>query len=155
MTARELNEDFRDLLLAFADENVEFLVVGAHAIGFHGLPRATRDLYVFVRPSLENSRRVYGALAKFGAPLESARIETADFAAPGCVYQIGLPPRRIDVLTELTGVSFDEALEGRGTLILDGRRIHYIGREALIQNKEALGRPQDLADVARLRSQKQ
>lgn len=98
MATPELNDDFRDLLVAFVDEDVDFVVVGAHAVGYHGLPRATLDLDVFVRPSAVNAKRVYAALARFGAPLDSAAVEASDFAAPGCVYQIGLPPRRIDVL---------------------------------------------------------
>lgn len=154
MKDSELNDDFRDLLLAFADAEVEFVVVGAHAVGYHGLPRATRDLDVFVRPSADNARRVYGALARFGAPLASTGVTPADFESRGTVYQIGVAPRRIDVLTEISGVSFDEALVGRGTLVLEGRSIPYIGRAALIRNKEASGRPQDLTDVERLRRQK-
>ena len=108
---------------------------------------------VFVRPSAENAQRVYQALAKFGAPLDSARVAPQDFEAPGMIYQIGVPPRRIDILTEISGVSFDEALVDRGTLHFDGRPIHYIGREALIRNKEATGRPKDLMDIERLRNQ--
>src|SRR5262249_4700645 len=98
---RELNPDFRDLLLAFAAEGVEFVVVGAYALALHGVPRFTGDLDVFVRPSPENARRVWHALASFGAPVDAAGVRPGDFATPGIVYQIGLPPARIDVLRGL------------------------------------------------------
>jgi hypothetical protein len=106
---RELNPDFRDLLLAFAAQGVEFVVVGAYALALHGVPRFTGDLDVFVRPSAENARKVWEALASFGAPVDAAGVQPSDFATPGIVYQIGLPPARVDVLTEISGVTFDEA----------------------------------------------
>lgn len=96
-------------------------------------------------------RRVYEALRRFGAPLDAAQVTAADFAQEGIVYQIGLPPRRIDVMTQITGVTFDEAWASRTTVEIAGRPVSCIGREALMKNKEATGRPQDLADVARLR----
>ena len=154
MSLGSLNEDFRDLLLEFADEGVECLLVGALAVAFHGVPRATGDMDVFVRPSVENAKRVHAALARFGAPLQSAGVVHADFEQPGTVYQMGLPPRRIDILTEISGVTFDEAWESRNTAELEGRTIAIIGRAALLRNKEASGRPKDLADVARLRKHK-
>jgi hypothetical protein len=149
-----LNSDFRDLLLGFADAGVDFVIVGAHAVGVHGLPRATQDLDVFIRPSRENAERVYRALADFGATLDSVGVTFKDFETPGTVYQIGVPPRRIDILTEISGVTFDEAFEAHGSLDFEGRTIRYIGRGALIRNKEASGRPKDLADVERLQSQR-
>lgn len=148
-----MNDDFRDLLLGFADAGVDFLVVGAHAVGYHGLPRATQDLDIFVRPSRDNAELVYQALADFGAPLDSVGVTRQDFEAPGTVYQIGVPPRRIDILTEISGVTFDEAFEDHGSLDFDGRAIHYIGRDALIRNKKVSGRPKDIMDVQRLQSQ--
>jgi hypothetical protein len=154
MSLRELNDDFRDLLLEFSDQRVEFLLVGAFAVAFHGVPRATGDMDVFVKASRENAKRVHAALVRFGAPLESAGVEPADFEKPGVVYQMGLPPRRIDVLTEISGVTFDEAWESRDSVDLEGRPIFVIGREPLLRNKEASGRPKDIADVARLRKHK-
>lgn len=148
-----MNDDFRDLLLGFADAGVDFLVVGAHAVGYHGLPRATQDLDIFVRPSRDNAELVYQALADFGASLDSVGVTRQDFEAPGTVYQIGVPPRRIDILTEISGVTFDEAFEDHGSLDFDGRAIHYIGRDALIRNKKVSGRPKDIMDVQRLQSQ--
>ena len=151
MPLRNLNEDFRDLLLDFADAAVEFVIVGAFAVAYHGVPRATGDMDVFVRPSPENARRVFQALVRFGAPLASAGVKPEDFQAPGIVYQIGQPPRRIDVLTEISGVSFDEAWTTRQSVRFEGRDVHFIGRDELLRNKKAVGRPKDLADLSRLR----
>lgn len=151
MTLEGLNEDFRDLLVLFVDAGVEFVIVGAYALAFHGSPRASGDIDVFVRPSEANAHRVFEALNRFGAPLTSAGISEADLARVGAVYQIGLPPRRIDVMTEISGVTFDEAWASRATAEVQGRTVGFIGREALVKNKEATGRLKDLADVDRLR----
>ena len=150
MTLEGLNEDFRDLLVLLADAGVEFVIVGAYALAFHGAPRASGDIDLFVRPSAVNAGRVFDALVRFGAPLQSAGVTAADFAQPGAVYQIGLPPRRIDILTEISGVTFDEAWASRTTADVEGRPVSFIGREALIKNKQASGRLKDVADVARL-----
>lgn len=154
MTLEGLHEDYRDLLVLFADASVEFVIVGAYALAFHGAPRASGDIDLFVRPSLANAQRVFDALARFGAPLESAGVTAGDFAQPGAVYQIGLPPRRIDVLTEISGVTFDEAWTSRVVGEVEGRTVGFIGRAALLKNKEASGRPKDIADAARLRQTK-
>ncbi len=151
MTLEGLNEDFRDLLVLLADGGVEFVVVGAYALAFHGAPRASGDIDLFVRPSPVNAQRVFDVLVRFGAPLESAGVVAADFAQPGAVSQIGLPPRRIDLLTEISGLTFDEAWTSRITAEVEGRTVSFIGREALLKNKEASGRLKDIADVARLR----
>jgi hypothetical protein len=150
MTLEGLNDDFRDLLLELAEAGVEFVIVGAFALAFHGAPRASGDIDIFVRPTRENAERIMKALVRFGAPLASAGINQEDFARPGMVYQIGLPPRRIDLLTEISGVSFEEAWGSREAAEIDGRPVHLIGREAFLKNKQAAGRPKDLADVARL-----
>ena len=150
MTLEALPEDFRDLLVLFADAGVEFVIVGAYALALHGAPRASGYIDLFVRAAQDNAERVFAALARFGAPLEAAGIVAADFARLGLVYQIGLPPRRIDVLTEISGVTFDEAWESRVTVEVEGRAVGFIGRTALLRNKQAAGRPQDIADVARL-----
>jgi Nucleotidyl transferase of unknown function (DUF2204) len=154
MTLDGLNDDFRDLLVVFVDAGVEFVIVGAYALAFHGAPRASGDIDLFVRPALENAQRVFDALARFGAPLEAAGMTAPDFAAPGAVYQIGLPPRRIDILTTISGVTFDEAWASRSTAEVEGRTVSFIGREALLKNKLATGRPKDTADAARLRQPK-
>jgi hypothetical protein len=150
MTLEGLNDDFRDAVVQFADAGVEFVIVGAFALAFHGAPRASGDIDLYVRPSDENAARVYAALLRFGAPLPAHGVVAADFAREGTVYQIGLPPRRIDVLTQISGVTFDDAWASRTDVDLEGRRIHIIGREALLKNKTSAGRPKDVADVARL-----
>jgi len=151
MTLEGLNEDFRDLLVLLADGGVEFVIVGAYALAFHGAPRASGDIDLFVRPSPVNGQRLFDVLVRFGAPVESAGVTAADFAQPGMVYQIGLPPRRIDLLTEISGLSFDEVWASRLTAEVEGRTVSFIGREALLKNKEAAGRLKDIADAARLR----
>jgi hypothetical protein len=142
-----LNDDFADMLSALADAQVEFLVIGAHAMAAHGYPRATGDIDILVRPQPANAVRVVQALRTFGAPLESHGVTQADFEKPGNVYQIGLPPRRIDLLTEISGITFDEAWHSRMEAQLGGRTVAVIGREALLRNKRATGRPKDLLDV--------
>jgi hypothetical protein len=151
MNLDSLNPDFRDLLLAFSDGEVEFLIIGAYALSFHGAPRASGDIDIFVRASPANASSVWKALVAFGAPVEAAGVVQSDFEKPNLVYQIGLPPRRIDVLTTISGVSFDEAWATRAPADIDGRTIYFIGRDVFLRNKEAAGRPKDLADAARLR----
>lgn len=150
MKLEGLNDDFRDIVVQFADAQVEFVIVGAFALAFHGAPRASGDIDLLVRPTPANALRVYEALLRFGAPLPAHGVTADDFSRDGAVYQIGLPPRRIDVLTQISGVPFDEAWESRIDAEVDGRGIHVIGRDALIKNKLAAGRPKDVADVARL-----
>ena len=147
---RGLNVDFRDVLVALADEGAEFLVVGAYALAFHGVPRATGDIDVWIRAAPANASRVHRALVAFGAPLEAVGVDVEDFVRAGTVYQIGLPPRRIDILTEISGITFDEAWSSRIETDLDGRVVPMLGRDALIQNKRATGRTKDLADVEEL-----
>ncbi len=146
----ELNPDFLDLLRALADAEVEFLVVGAYALSFHGAPRASGDIDIFVRPSRENAGKIWLALLAFGVPLAAAGVAESDFEEPDLVYQIGLPPRRVDILTSISGVSFDEAWASRVAATVAGRTVHFIGREMFVRNKLAAGRPKDLADAARL-----
>jgi hypothetical protein len=146
----ELPQDFRDLLVELCDAGAAFVVVGGHAVAFHGHPRATKDLGVLVRPDAANAARVYKALADFGAPLDSIEVEASDFATYDGVLQIGLPPRRIDILNRATGITFDEAVASGESFQLDGRAIPVIGLEALLKNKLAAGRDQDRADVKAL-----
>lgn len=150
-TISGLNPDFRDFLLALVAEGVEFVIVGAYALALLGVPRYTGDLDVLVRPTEANADRVWRALLRFGAPVEAAGVTSADFAVPGTVYQIGLPPRRIDLLTEITGVTFDEAWATRESARLEGQIVCFIGKDAFVRNKQATGRPKDLADAARLK----
>ena len=144
-----LNPDYRDMLSAFTDAGVEYLVIGAYALAAHGHPRATGDLDLWVRPTPDNAEQVMTALSAFGAPLMEMSRE--DFETPDTVLQIGVSPRRIDILTTIEGVRFDDAWPGRVEIEVEDVPVSVIGREHFIQNKEALGRPQDRADVERLR----
>lgn len=149
----ELPEDFRDLLIELADNGAEFVLVGGHAVAFHGHPRATKDMDVLIRPNSSNAERVYRALAAFGAPLENFDVQAKDFATYEGMLQIGLPPRRVDIINRADGVSFDEAIAEGSAFTLEGRTIPVMGRVALIKNKRAAGRAQDLADVEALVAQ--
>lgn len=140
-----MNPDFIALLRELSAAEARFLVVGAYAVTFHSRPRSTGDLDLWVEATPENARRVVLALGAFGAPLVD--LAEADLARPGLVYQIGVPPRRIDVLTSITGVEFVEAWEDRVLARLEGLEVAFIGRDALIRNKRALARPRDLADL--------
>lgn len=140
-----MNPDFVDLLRAFAAADVRFLIVGAYALAHHGRPRATGDLDVWVEATPANASRVIRALAAFGAPLQE--VSEADFARPGIVFQIGVPPRRIDLLTELTGLTFAEAWASREAGRFGDLTVDFIGREAFIRNKRATGRAKDLGDI--------
>ncbi|HTG37128.1 MAG TPA: hypothetical protein VLB76_29785 [Thermoanaerobaculia bacterium] len=135
------------MLAALQSMEAVFLVVGAHAMAAHGVPRATGDFDIWVRPDPENSRKVFHALVEFGAPLEASDLRVEDLAKPGTVYQIGLPPRRIDLLTEIDGVEFDEAWQSKTVGQVFGLEVPFLGWEALLRNKKAAGRPKDLADV--------
>jgi hypothetical protein len=145
-----VNEDFRDLLRALLEADARFLVVGAHAMAVHGVPRATGDLDVWVAADPENADLVVRALVRFGAPLATMGITRADFLREDQVVQIGLPPRRIDVLTSISGVPFAEAWEGRVAHEVAGLIVPFLGRTALVRNKRASGRAKDLADLEAL-----
>jgi predicted nucleotidyltransferase len=145
-----LNRDFRDMVFALCDEGAEFLLVGAYAVSFHGHPRTTGDMDLLVRPSKENAARVFRALVRFGAPVAAMGLSEHDLTRPDTVYQIGVPPRRVDILTDITGVSFDRAWQSRVEVDWSGRRVAFLGLDDLIANKQAAGRPQDLLDVAQL-----
>jgi hypothetical protein len=140
-----MNPDFVDLLRAFAAADVRFLVVGAYALALHGRPRATGDLDIWVEASPDNAPRIMRALAAFGAPLRD--VSEADFSREGIVYQIGLPPGRIDILTQLTGVTFDEAWPDRVRGRFGDIDVDFIGRDAFVRNKKATGRARDLGDI--------
>jgi len=146
----KLFDDFRDMLAEFAAAGVEHLVVGGHAVAAHGVVRATLDIDIFVRPSAENAECVIKALRAWGAPLQNHGVNASDFAKPGTVYQLGLPPRRIDILTAIDGVSFDEASHEKIFVASGNLEFPVIGRRALIANKRASGRHKDLGDVEAL-----
>ncbi len=143
-----MNPDFRDLFAEFNAHGVEYLVVGAHALAVHGHVRATKDLDVWVRPALENAKRVLRALSAFGAP--TRELTEADLTEPGLIFQIGVPPVRIDIVTSIDGVAFDEAWPARVVTKFADQPVGVLSRKHLIQNKRASGQTQDLADLERL-----
>ena len=147
-----MNQDFVDLLRAFTEADVRFLVVGAYALALHSKPRATGDLDLWVEPTIENGARVMRALGQFGAPLQG--VKDADFATSGTIFQIGIAPRRIDILTALTGLTFHEAWADRVPHKIGPCDVFFLGRRSLIRNKELLGRPKDLADLESLAESK-
>jgi hypothetical protein len=146
----ELFDDFRDILVELHQAGARFVVVGGHAVAFHGHPRATKDLHILVAADDENAKRVYAALAAFGAPLSVFEVGVEDFASYDGVLQIGVAPRRIDIINRADGITFAEAVADGDTFDVDGRAIPVIGRGALIKNKRTAGRSQDIADVEAL-----
>jgi hypothetical protein len=147
-----LNKDLREFVALLNSNGVEYLVVGAFAVAFHGFPRYTADLDLLVRPAAENAERVMRALSEFG--FGSLDIQASDLQSPGRVIQLGVQPNRIDLLTAISGVSFDEAWARRSPGKLDGMEVQFIGRDALIRNKESTGRQKDLGDAEELRKRK-
>ena len=145
-----MNPDFRDILSAFAAAVVEYLLVGAYALAVHGLPRATGDLDLWVNTAGKTPQRVRRALERFGAALDQLTLK--DLTQRDVVFQIGVAPRRIDVMTSVDGVDFADAWARRLDTDLEGLTVHVISRDDLVLNKQAAGRPQDLADVAWLQS---
>ena len=143
-----MNPDFVEMLSELSAAGAEFLVVGAHALAVHGYPRATGDLDIWVRADATNGQRVLEALRRFGAPLFDLTLE--DLAKPDTVFQIGTAPSRIDILTGLSGLSFEEAWPRRTAIKVGSLSFGVIGREDLIRNKRATGRPQDIVDADRL-----
>lgn len=136
------------MLSALIAAGAEFLVVGAHALAAYGSPRATGDLDIWVGSAPDNAQRVMAALRAFGAPLHDLTVE--DLSRPGVVFQIGVPPCRIDILTEIDGVSFPQAWPRRVSIEVEGRNLPFLSKEDLVANKRAAGRPKDLADLAEL-----
>jgi hypothetical protein len=146
-----VNPDFCDMLFALCEEEAEFLLVGAYALAVHGYPRATGALDIWVRSTADNAARVWNALKRFRAPFFDLTPE--DLQTPDIVFQIGNASRRIDILTSISGVEFEEAWPERIATEVEGSCFGVIGRSHLLKNKKAAGRPQDLADVAWLESQ--
>jgi hypothetical protein len=146
----KLPQDFSDLLIELCEARAEFLLVGGWAVILYGHVRATDDMDIFVRPTAENSERVFAALEAFGAPLWAHAVAPRHFASEGDAYRFGIAPLKIEVLTKISGVSFEEALQDSKTFELDGRQIPYIGKSALIANKKSAARFKDLADVEAL-----
>lgn len=136
----------------FDAARVEYLVVGAYALAAHGLPRATGDIGLWVRATPDNAQRVFNALVAFGAAAQ--QFSVADFNVSDQILQLGVPPCRVDVMTSIDGVVFEDAWPNRLVVDVDGLTVPVIGRTELLRNKRATGRPQDVADVSRLESQR-
>ena len=141
----EVQQDFRNLLELFNKHKVDYIIVGAYALGFYGAPRYTGDLDVFVMPDPVNAKRIMQALHDFG--FGSVGLQAADFEEEGKVVQLGYPPVRIDIITSITGVLWEQARSGRVQGSFGDLMVHYIGRDEFITNKRALGRKKDIADL--------
>jgi hypothetical protein len=143
-----LNSDYRDILLALSARKAKFLLVGAYAMAVHGYPRSTMDIDLWVMPSPENALLVLQALGDFGVPLGDLTSE--DLQKEDIVFQIGVPPRRIDILTSIDGLKFEDAFTQSVTVEIEGIPVHVLSVPDLITNKRATGRTRDLADVETL-----
>lgn len=144
----EVQEDFRELLELFNKHDVEYLIVGGYALAFHGAPRYTGDLDLFVRSDPMNAQRIISALRDFG--FESVGLTVADFEQSDNVIQLGVPPVRVDIVTSLTGISWESAFHERVPGRYGDVQVDYIGRKQFILNKRAIGRKKDLADIEAL-----
>jgi hypothetical protein len=144
-----VNPDFRDLFAALNDAEAEFLIVGGYALAVHGVPRFTKDLDIWIQANPENAQKVWNALDAFGAPFGELTLQ--DLSSPGIVFQMGLPPSRIDIITSIDGVDFLEAWAHKVESGYGDQPVCVIGRDELIRNKEATGRPQDALDAKTLR----
>jgi len=144
----EVQKDFRELLALFNKHKVEYIIVGGYALAFHGAPRYTGDIDILIHPDTANAQRILAALDDFG--FGSLDLTAADFEKPENVIQLGVPPVRIDIITSLTGVSWEDAYAGRIQGKYADTPVYYIGREQFISNKRAVGRKKDLADIEAL-----
>jgi hypothetical protein len=141
----EVQKDFRDLLELFNKHKVDYIIVGAYALGFHGAPRYTGDLDIFVKPDPVNAKGINQALNEFG--FGSLGLTVEDFVEEGKIVQLGVPPVRIDIITSITGVPWEQAKAGRIEGFFGDLTVHYVGRDDFITNKKALGRKKDMADL--------
>jgi hypothetical protein len=141
----EVQQDFNDLLALFNKHEVDYVIVGAYALGYHGAPRYTGDLDILVKPDATNAQKIMRALLEFG--FGSVGLKAADFVQEGKVVQLGFPPVRIDLLTSLTGVAWEQSRSGSVEAKFGDLTVRYLGRNEFIANKRALGRKKDLADL--------
>jgi len=144
----EIQPDFKDLLKLFNDREVDYIIVGGYALAFHGAPRFTGDLDLFIRPSLENARKVLSALDAFGFNFPNLTLD--DFQNPDKIVQLGVPPIRIDLITSISGVSWDDADAHKEAGMYGEIPVSYLGRKEFIRNKSATGRKKDIADIEAL-----
>ena len=147
-----LNDDYKEILQCLAGEKVNFLLVGAYALAAHGYLRATMDIDIWVMPSPENAEAVLRALKRFGAPLRD--ITAADLQKDDTIFQIGIAPRRIDIITGASGLCFEEAFARSSEVLIEGIKIRIPSRDDLIRNKRASGRTKDMADIEALEAMK-
>ncbi len=148
MESLRISEDFKDLLSTLNDAGVRYLVIGAFALAHYGFPRYTKDLDLWIDRDPENSRRVFSALSKFGTPLGNTT--PLDFSDPDCVFQIGVEPMRIDILSDIDGLSFDAAWANRVPTLYGNVPVFVISKDDYVRNKRASGRASDLRDIATL-----
>jgi hypothetical protein len=144
----EVQRDFKELLALFNKHKVEYVIVGGYALAFHGAPRYTGDIDILIHPDVANAHRILAALDEFG--FGSVGLTAADFHKPENVIQLGVPPVRVDIITSLTGVSWEDACAGRIKGKYGDIPVYYIGRKQFIANKRAVGRKKDLADLEAL-----
>ena len=147
-----LNKDYKEMLQFLLEEKVEFILVGAYALGAHGYPRATGDIDIWVNADENNSKKTYNALARFGAPLDQLQVN--DFAVEGVIFQIGVAPRRIDIITRIDGVTYDEANDDKIIVEVEGLLLPVLSLDNLIKNKLATGREKDELDAKYLMKKK-
>ena len=144
-----LNKDYKEMLQILLNNKVRFLVVGAYAMGAYGYPRATGDIDIWVEASSENSEKIHQSLSEFGAPL--SEVTKTTFCEEGIVFQIGVAPRRIDIITKIDGVDFNKAYSDKQKMEIEGIKIPFLSKENLIKNKESTGREKDKLDAKYLR----
>lgn len=147
-----LNEDYKDILRALREEKADFLLVGAYALATHGFPRATMDIDIWIKPSPENAKAVLRALKRFGAPLHN--LTRDDLQKDDTIFQIGVAPRRIDIITGASGLRFQAAFSRSLEIDIEGIKVRVLSLDDLIINKKASGRTKDLADAETLESLK-
>ncbi|MEW5853809.1 MAG: nucleotidyl transferase AbiEii/AbiGii toxin family protein [Myxococcota bacterium] len=144
----KLKKDFREFIQLFHSMGVEYVLVGGYAVACHGFPRFTGDIDFFVRSTRHNAERIKRALDAFG--FADTGLTLKDISSPGTIVQLGIPPNRIDIITEIDGVTFDEAWATRQTVNLGGVDVQVVSADVLLKNKRASGRPKDLLDVVEL-----
>lgn len=143
-----LNQDYKEMLSLLLKNEVAFLLVGAYAMAAHGFPRATADIDIFVRADLQNANKLYKALAEFGAPKDLVNVD--DLEKPGLIFQVGVAPRRIDIINKIDGVAFEEAEKDKIIVDFDGLSVPIISKQKLIINKRSTGREKDQIDAETL-----
>jgi hypothetical protein len=143
-----LNQDFKEFIQSLNNNQVQYLIIGGYAVAFHGHPRYTKDLDIWIKPTQDNAKKILRALELFG--FGSLNLEEADFLEPGQIIQLGYPPNRIDILSRLKGVDFDTCFATRVTVHVDEVELSFIDLDNLKRNKKATGRLQDLADIENL-----